>query len=385
MGISVVHNLPAQSANPLAGNSAASSDDAATADFANLLLSAQRPVQSANLLKTAGSATPEANLSLSDDEKASSDSMLAAMTDPSVLTMDPSVLALNANAQANIQTNGSQTHLLAAEATSLESGQRVSDASLSFDPAQAKKQNADSPTLGKAEAKTLVADQGLTQTALQDATQDKARPAAPTTSSRSDLEQAIVGGKQQLSATESSLPAKLAADNTATGSSFMQSLQSAESRAAAKHAEWAPPMQTPVTDSRWGSQLGDRVVWMARQDMQSAQINITPAQLGPIQINIDLKGDQMTATFVSTQPEVRQAIEDALPKLRETLAGAGISLGQTNVGAQTSQQQQDGSFKFAETPRWQGEEAILPADSQPAPLSSVTPLHRGRGLVDLFA
>ena len=55
--------------------------------------------------------------------------MLAAMTDPSVLTMDPSVLALNANAQANIQTNGNQTHLLAADATSLESGQCVSDAS----------------------------------------------------------------------------------------------------------------------------------------------------------------------------------------------------------------------------------------------------------------
>lgn len=385
MGISVVHAVPAQSASPLAGSSAALPDDAIAADFASLLLSAQLPVQTAKLLNTAESAGPEASLSVSDEELSSSEGNLAALTNSSVETLDPSLLAMASSLQANVPPPKTLSNQLSEDAATPEPRRQVSDISLSLDPEQAKKQKIDSLNQSKAEAKPLAADQNGARPAIQGAAQDSARPAPSGISSKSDPEQSSLSGRPRVSATEPSLPAKLAADNSTTGSSFMQSLQSAESRAAAKPAEWAPPLQMPLSDSRWGSQLGDRVVWMARQDIQSAQINITPAQMGPIQINIDLKGDQMTATFVSTQPEVRQAIEDALPKLRESLAGAGISLGQTNVGAQTSQQQQGGSFQFAETPRWRSEEAILPADSQSAPLSMVTPLHRGRGLVDLFA
>ncbi len=137
-----------------------------------------------------------------------------------------------------------------------------------------------------------------------------------------------------------------------------------------------------VNDPRWSQQLGDRVLWMARGEVQTAQISITPAQLGPIQISISLQGDQMTAQFVSAHQEVRQVLEDSLPRLREMLSGAGINLGQANVGAQ--QQQRDTRSLFAGVVPSAGEDAILPADAtwDKQPLQ---PLSRGRGMVDLFA
>jgi len=141
-------------------------------------------------------------------------------------------------------------------------------------------------------------------------------------------------------------------------------------------------IHTPLHDPRWNQQLGDRVLWMARGEAQTAQINITPAQLGPIKISISLQGDQMTAQFISAHQEVRQALEDAMPRLREMLSGAGINLGQANVGAQ--QQQRDTRAQFAATVPSAGEEAILPGDASRNTLPA-QPLHRGRGMIDLFA
>jgi flagellar hook-length control protein FliK len=144
----------------------------------------------------------------------------------------------------------------------------------------------------------------------------------------------------------------------------------------------------PINDPRWAQQFGERVVWLARGDVQNAQINISPAQLGPIQINISLNGDQMTAHFVAAHQEVRQALEDAMPRLREMLSGAGINLGQSNVGSQTQQQQQaqqESAQQTASAPRFDGEDAILSPDQQTHSAKSGLPTQHGRGLVDLFA
>lgn len=144
----------------------------------------------------------------------------------------------------------------------------------------------------------------------------------------------------------------------------------------------------PINDPRWAQQFGERIVWLARGDVQNAQINISPAQLGPIQINISLNGDQMTAHFVAAHQEVRQALEDAMPRLREMLSGAGINLGQSNVGSQTQQQQQaqqESAQQGASAPRFGSEDAILSSDQQTHSATSGLPGQHGRGLVDLFA
>lgn len=164
-------------------------------------------------------------------------------------------------------------------------------------------------------------------------------------------------------------------------------MQAGNQTNSARHAETQAPLtlSTPIGDERWANSFSDRIVWLAKNDQQSAQLNINPPQLGPVQINLKLNGDQATAIFTSPHADVRQAIEDAMPRLREVLASAGIELGQTNVGAQMANQERGNPNQTADSPRFISDKAILRGDAGQSDASSVTALRSGRGLVDLFA
>ncbi len=53
-----------------------------------------------------------------------------------------------------------------------------------------------------------------------------------------------------------------------------------------------------------------------------------------------MTGDQVNASFSSAQADVRQALENSLPRLRDMLGQHGFQLGQADVGQQQPQQQQ---------------------------------------------
>lgn len=141
----------------------------------------------------------------------------------------------------------------------------------------------------------------------------------------------------------------------------------------------------PTHTDTWPQQFGEKIVWMARNDQQTAQINISPPQLGPVQITLNLNGDNATVLFASPHAEVRQIIESSLPQLREMLASAGISLGESNVGANMAQQNPNNPFMMANKNQSTHENAILPANDAVPTASSGQVQKAGRGLVDLFA
>lgn len=141
----------------------------------------------------------------------------------------------------------------------------------------------------------------------------------------------------------------------------------------------------PAHTETWPQQFSEKIVWMAKNDQQTAQINISPPQLGPVQITLNLNGDNANVLFASSHPEVRQIIESSLPQLREMLAATGISLGESSVGANMAQQNQNNPFTMANKNQSPPENAILPAnDAVPTTSSGQVP-KAGRGLVDLFA
>jgi flagellar hook-length control protein FliK len=144
-------------------------------------------------------------------------------------------------------------------------------------------------------------------------------------------------------------------------------------------------VSTPLHAEAWPQQFGEKIVWLAKNEQQTAQININPPQLGPVQITLNLNGDQATALFSSQHAEVRQAIEASLPQLKEMLSAAGISLGDTNVGANLAQQNQNNPFLAPNKNQSMPENAILPANDNTPNTGIAQVLHQGRGLVDLFA
>lgn len=89
----------------------------------------------------------------------------------------------------------------------------------------------------------------------------------------------------------------------------------------------------------WDQQLGQKIVWMVAGGEQSASLTLNPPDLGPLQVVLSVSNDHADATFTASQPEVRQALEAALPRLREMMSEAGIELGQATVSAGMSNRQ----------------------------------------------
>lgn len=143
----------------------------------------------------------------------------------------------------------------------------------------------------------------------------------------------------------------------------------------------APRLAPEVGSTAWGQALGERIVWMASGKQQTASLTLNPPHLGPLQVVLNVSSDQATANFFAAQPDVRHAIEAALPRLREMMNEAGIELGQASVSADTPSQDQAREQEFSETrPHVAGTRAE--ADAPASPLPAPRPM---RGLIDTFA
>lgn len=109
--------------------------------------------------------------------------------------------------------------------------------------------------------------------------------------------------------------------------------------AAGTFAHTAPGLEARIGATGWDNALGQKVLWMVSNQQQVAELNLNPPDLGPLQVVLSITNDQASATFVSQHADVRQALEAALPRLKEMMADSGISLGETTVSADSSQRQ----------------------------------------------
>ena len=94
-------------------------------------------------------------------------------------------------------------------------------------------------------------------------------------------------------------------------------------------------INTPVRHPQWGQVLGQRVVVMANQKIQEAKITLNPEKLGPVQIKLHMDKDQQVhVSMLAQHGTTREAMENAIPKLKEMLEQAGIAFGSMDVGDQ---------------------------------------------------
>lgn len=139
----------------------------------------------------------------------------------------------------------------------------------------------------------------------------------------------------------------------------------------------------PVQDSAWSESLGERVVFMSGNRIQNAEIRLTPAELGPIRVNVSLDDGAANVTFSAQHATTREAIEAALPRLREMLAEQGLSLGNANVADQGPNPESEGSSAAEEHDSvGLGQDSGL--DSSLSTEEHVLRRRVARGLVDTF-
>jgi len=194
------------------------------------------------------------------------------------------------------------------------------------------------------------------------------------------------------SADEAARAARTLADGTAAAQAALQNLGGdtapADDTAAAsrtsdlfahtlRHAPTTPLEQatiaTHVRDPRWAEELGTRVSLMLNKRESVASLQLTPLDLGPVDVSVTVRDSQATIHFGAAQADTRALLEASLPRLREMLAAQGFNLLDASV-SQGFTRQPRGDAPAA--PRAEGDTEVTAVASRAITLS---------GLLDVYA
>jgi len=235
-------------------------------------------------------------------------------------------------------------------------------------------------------ASTFAAGNASCQPVQQDGSQPGASPgAAPSLASvladtTADLAKAFASGAADAAAGDqvSSAPNQNSGSTPLTDKGWNSLTAPAELFAhglrhgSAERAE-AAPLTTHVRDPRWADDLGNRLASMVRTGDSSASLQLTPVDLGPLEVNVSVRDSQATVHFGAANAETRALLEASIPRLREMLAAQGFQLMDSSV-----------SHGFAKSTRHEaaGTPRIDAIGESPTPVAQ--PVHI-TGLLDLYA
>ncbi|HAG95591.1 MAG: hypothetical protein CMK83_25910 [Pseudomonadales bacterium] len=122
---------------------------------------------------------------------------------------------------------------------------------------------------------------------------------------------------------------------------FQRSLEQVGRSSATMAKPFATPIQTPMQSREWGNEVGQRLMMMVSSKLNSAQIQLTPRDMGPIDVKVSVQQDQANVVFTSHAAPTRDALEQALPRLRELMEQNGVALGDVDVRDQNAQESHD--------------------------------------------
>lgn len=261
--------------------------------------------------------------------------------------------------------------------------QPVQDIKTTFSKEAASDAPATRPTgLGKAAENTLPAALGATQAAAQ----SNVTSATPGKADVAFMAADKLALRTEINV-EQSKPAELPSSLTnatplahSAASGIMANMQTN------KPADNPQVIAAPMGSKGWSDEFSQKISWMSTQQNQVAELHLNPPELGPLDVMLKISDSQATAVFTSPHSAVRDAIENALPKLRELLADNGIMLGNTTVSDQTPR---DGSAFTNQRDNPSANRGTSGVENEAADTSiasiPLTPARRHNGMVDTFA
>ena len=175
---------------------------------------------------------------------------------------------------------------------------------------------------------------------------------------------------------------------TLPGDGLAAALQLA-GRPGATSAPGGPPLELPVAappgSPQFSQELGERLLWLVREGVHEARLQLNPRELGPIEVRVGVSDGAAQLSFSAQHAGTAAAVQQSLPQLRELLAQQGLQLGQADVsqqqaGAGQQTPQQDTSRQAAGEAR--GSAAGV---AMGAPVVGERVRVIGRGLVDAYA
>ena len=109
-----------------------------------------------------------------------------------------------------------------------------------------------------------------------------------------------------------------------------------------------PAIQSALGSSNWNEAISQRIIMMVGRGIERAEVRIHPPNLGPLEIRIATTQEQTSLVLASQNAETRDALEQAMPRLREMLEENDVELADIDVrdpstGAEDETPPQDGS------------------------------------------
>ena len=143
------------------------------------------------------------------------------------------------------------------------------------------------------------------------------------------------------------------------------------------------PITQNIHKPEWGGAVGNRINWMIGNNIQSAQLRITPNHLGPVDIKISMEKDVVQVSFVSNHQVVRDALESSVPRLKEMLSEENLDLVNVDIGEKHLAEQDQASEDQASSSA-QSNKVSSESDSDTLNESEVI-VTSTSGLLDLYA
>ena len=139
-----------------------------------------------------------------------------------------------------------------------------------------------------------------------------------------------------------------------------------------------------VQSNAFASELGARVSLLAVDGVQQAELQLNPADMGPVAVQIVVDGSQAQVSFHAAQAETRQALEQSLPDLAAALQSQGLTLSGGGVFQQAQQDSKGGETEAGSGSDGRGSRTNT-GDGRVAASAAAAPIRRSVGLLDTFA
>lgn len=105
-------------------------------------------------------------------------------------------------------------------------------------------------------------------------------------------------------------------------------------RTAEASASTQASIAAPANSAEFPQALGVEISVLARDGVQHAELQLNPAEMGPISVRIALDGAQARVEFGAEVAATRQIIENSLPELASAMRDAGFTLSGGGVHSQ---------------------------------------------------
>lgn len=179
-----------------------------------------------------------------------------------------------------------------------------------------------------------------------------------------------------------SIDALNAIDSTADRQPRLNTLaQASQALAQTKPGVVSASVQQAVGTPEWGQAMSQRIMWLVNRGISSAELQLNPRDMGPVDVRINVAGEQTTVQFSSQNAAVREALESSVLRLREMMESSGLDLANVDVSDQSQSEQAQADGDNTSGGSVAGEKDDLDGVAETAETRRI----ESEGLVDFYA